>query len=208
MPGWPLRGRSSANVAAPPREELIAQHSPGRTFLDVGCMWSVDGALCFTAEDAGATAVTGMDVMGETPRFSAEHQRRGSAVRFVQGDLHDPAAVAAAGPHEVVWCSGVVYHAPHPMLTLQRLRELTTGTLLLATETIPEVRRHPRAAVFAPAPGSHPAHTERFDPERGYTNWWWGLTASATLAMVEAAGFAVGEQFRTRWHLTVVGTPR
>lgn len=200
--------RSSANVDRPPREELIARHARGRSFLDVGCMWSVDGALCFAAEDAGATAVTGMDVMGATPRFEAERERRGSEVRFVQADLHDPASVEAAGPHEVVWCSGVIYHAPHPILTLERLRALSTHTLLLATETIPEIRRHPRAAVFAPAPGSHPAHSELFDPAHGYASWWWGLTPSAVLAMVEAAGFEVVEQFRTDWHLTVVGTPR
>lgn len=203
-----LLSRSAANVDRPPREELIAQHARGRSFLDVGCMWSVDGALCFVAEDAGATAVTGMDVMGETPRFQAEHERRGSKVRFVQGDLHDSAIVEAAGPHEVVWCSGVIYHAPHPVLTLERLRQLTTGTLLLATETIPEIRRHPRAVVFAPAPGSHPAHSETFDSAHGYVSWWWGLTPSAVLAMVDAAGFDVAEQFRTDWHLTVVGTPR
>ena len=200
--------RARANVDAPPREELIARHARGRTFLDVGCMWSVDGALCFAAEEAGATAVTGVDVMGRTPRFEAERDRRGSAVRFVQGDLHDPALVAAVGPHDVVWCSGVIYHAPHPMLTLERLRRLTTHTLLLATETIPEVRGRPRAAVFAPEPGSHPAQTEPFDPAAGYGNWWWGLTPSAVLAMVEAAGFEVHEQLRTEWHLTVVGTPR
>jgi 2-polyprenyl-3-methyl-5-hydroxy-6-metoxy-1,4-benzoquinol methylase len=210
---WRLRalkylGRSAANVARPPRETLIAQHARGHSFLDVGCMWSVDGALCFAAEDAGATAVTGIDVMGETLAFQAERERRASKVRFVQGDLHDPATVAAAGPHDVVWCSGVIYHAPHPMLTLERLRELTDSTLLLATETIPEIRRRPRATVFAPAPGANPAHSEPFDPARGYVNWWWGLTPSAVLAMVEAAGFAVREQFRTEWHLTVVGTRR
>ena len=203
-----LLRRGGADVAEPPRESLIAEHVPGRSFLDVGCMWSVHGALCFAAEDAGASAVTGVDVMGETPAFTAERDRRGSAVRFVEGDLHDPALAGRVGPHDVVWCSGVIYHAPHPLLTLERLRALTSGTLLLATETIPEVRGHPRAAIFAPRPGSHPTHTEAFDPARGYTNWYWGLTPSAVIAMVEAAGFTVTEQYRTDWHLTVVGTPR
>lgn len=201
-------GRSSANVEKPPREGLIRQHARGRTFLDVGCMWSVDGALCFAAEEAGATAVTGIDVMAPSERFEAERARRSSGVRFVGGDLHDPATVAAAGPHDVVWCSGVIYHAPHPMLTLERLRSLTRETLLLATETVPEVRRRPRSVLFAPTPGTHPAHTEPFDPARGYANWWWGLTPSAALAMVEAAGFEVCEQYRTDWHLTIVGAPR
>lgn len=194
---------SSANVKAPPRESLIREHARGRSFLDVGCMWSVDGALCFAAEDAGATAVTGVDVMAASERFEAERERRGSKVAFVQGDLHDPDL--GVEPHEVVWCSGVIYHAPHPLLTLERLRALTSHTLLLATETIPEVRRNPRAMLFAPEPGSHPAHTEPFDPARGYVNWYWGLTPSAVVAMMEAAGFTVTEQFRTDWHLTLVG---
>jgi hypothetical protein len=107
--------------------------------------------------------------------------------------------------HDVVWCSGVLYHAPHPILTLQRLRELTGQTLLLATETLPEVPGLRRAAVFAPAPGSHPAHTEPFDPRAGYGPWWWGLTPSAVIAMVQAAGFVVRETHRTPLHLTVVG---
>jgi hypothetical protein len=193
---------------SPPRDELIAEHASGRTFLDVGCMWSVDGALCFVAEDAGASRVTGIDVMGASEMFETERSRRSSAVRFVQGDLHEPATIAEAGVHDGVWCSGVLYHAPHPVLTLQRLRELTGTTLLLATETLPERRWHPRSAVFAPAPGSHPAHTEPLDPARGYHGWWWGLTPSAVLAMVEAAGFADVDQHRTRFHLTVVATPR
>lgn len=200
--------RLSGRRTNPPRAELIAEHASGRSFLDVGCMWSIDGALCFAAEDAGASRVTGIDVMGATAAFEAERERRGSAVRFVQGDLHDPATIEAVGVHDVVWCSGVLYHAPHPLLTLQRLRALTGETLLLATEVLPEVRGHPRAATFAPAPGAHPTHTEPLDPARGYHGWWWGLTPSAVLAMVEASGFAVVDEHRTPFHLTVVGTPR
>jgi hypothetical protein len=181
----------------PPREELVARFARGRTFLDAGAMWSVHGAIAFAARDAGATRVTALDLMAATPEFAA---RQGD-VRFVQGDLHDPATVAAAGPHDVVWCSGVLYHAPHPLLTLERLHSLTRETLLLATET---VRGRGRRCVFAPAPGSHPAHTEAFDPARAYGNWWWGLSRSAVVAMVEAAGFAVDEQHATRHHLTVV----
>jgi SAM-dependent methyltransferase len=176
----------------------------GRSFLDVGCMWSVDGALCFAAQDAGAARVTGIDVMAASERFEAERARRDPAVRFVQGDLHDPATVAEAGVHDVVWCSGVLYHAPHPVLTLQRLRELTGATLLLATETVPEVPGLRRAAVFAPAPGTHPAHTQRLDPARGYHGWWWGLTPSAVEAMVQATGFEILERHRTPLHLTLV----
>jgi SAM-dependent methyltransferase len=187
----------------PPREALIAAHVAGRSFLDVGCMWSVDGALCFAAEAAGAARVTGVDVMPASPAFEAERARRGSGVRFVRGDLHDAATVAEAGVHDVVWCSGVVYHAPHPLLTLQRLRELCGDVLLLASEVVREGRR-PRELVFAPDPGSHPAHTEPFDPAGGYGPWWWGITPSALRAMTEAAGFRLEDEHATRHHLTLV----
>jgi hypothetical protein len=181
----------------PPREELVARFAPGRSFLDVGAMWQVDGAIAFAARASGATRVTALDIMGPTPEFEA---RRGD-VRFVQGDLHDPATVAEAGVHDVVWCSGVIYHAPHPLLTLERLRELTGETLLLATETI---RRRGRTAIFAPDPREHPALTAPLDPDNGYSGWWWGLSPGAVVAMAEATGFAVLEEHRTRHHLTLV----
>ena len=77
-------------------------------------------------------------------------------MRFVQGDLHEPATVAAIGRHDVVWCSGVLYHAPHPLLTLERLRELTGQTLLLATETVAETPGRRGTCVIAPGTGEHP----------------------------------------------------
>src|SRR5262245_15439232 len=102
-------------------------------------MWDVSGRFSFLAEEAGATRVTGLDVMAATPEFEAEHARRNSAVRFVTGDLHDPATVAEVGVHDVVWCSGVLYHSPYPVLTIRRLRELTGELLLLQTCAIPEL---------------------------------------------------------------------
>ena len=111
----------------------------GKTFCDVGCMWKVNGRIAFVAEEAGATAVTGVDVMPATAEFEAEHTRRSSQIRFVHGDLHDPTTVAEVGAHDVVWCSGVLYHAPNPVLTLQRLRELTRELLILQTMTLPEL---------------------------------------------------------------------
>ena len=184
-------------VRRPPREELVARFAPGRSFLDVGAMWSVHGAIAFAARDAGATRVTALDVMAPTEEFT---KRQGN-VRFVQGDVHDPATVAETGAHDVVWCSGVLYHAPHPLLTLARLHALTNETLLLATEV---VKGRGRRAIFAPDPGAHPAHTKPFDPRGGYGNWWWAFTPSDVESMVQAIGCRVAERNSTRHHLTLV----
>lgn len=201
------RLRARLGSAMPPREELVARHVAGRSFVDVGCMWSVDGALCFAAEAAGASSVTGVDVMGPSERFSAELARRGSTVRFVQGDVHDPATVAAVGRHDVVWCSGVLYHAPHPLLTLERLRELTAATLLLATETIAETPGRRDTCVIAPTRAEHPNAEPAERPDAGYGPWYWGITPSALRTMLRLSGFAVVEEHRTPLHVTVVARP-
>jgi hypothetical protein len=157
--------------------------------------------------------VTGVDVMAPTQRLEAERARRGSAVRFVRGDVHDPAVVAEVGVHDVVWCSGLLYHAPHPLLTLERLRDLTGETLLLATESLPEVPGLKGACVFYPgadgrayaAPGRVGLESP-FDPARGYENWWWGVTPSALRGMLATAGFEVRDVHDDGLHLTVTAT--
>jgi methyltransferase family protein len=202
------RVRARAGSASPPREALIARHVAGRSFVDVGCMWSVHGALCFAAEDAGASSVTGVDVMSPTDTFTAERARRGSTVRFVQGDMHEPATIEAIGAHDVVWCSGVLYHAPHPLLTLERLHELTGETLLLATETIAETPGRRDTCVIAPSRHEHPNAEPAEGPGAGYGPWYWGITPSALRTMLKLTGFAVADEHRTPFHVTVVATPR
>jgi hypothetical protein len=74
------RRRLSSDGPADDPMGLLRSLVPGRSVVDVGCMWSVDGAYCFAAEEAGATAVTGVDLMPASGRFEAERERRGSAV--------------------------------------------------------------------------------------------------------------------------------
>jgi SAM-dependent methyltransferase len=205
---------------APPREDLIRRHVPGRSFLDVGCMWSVDGALAFLAEEVGATSVTGIDLMPPTGRYLEEHARRRSVVRFVLGDLHDEPVAAEAGVHDVVWCSGVLYHAPNPLLTLVRLRALTGQLLILSTEALPELPGLAGGCVFYPGldAADRAVYTavqgnrrvgvsEPFDPARGYENWWWGITPSALRGMLTASGFEVDSISGDPFHLVALARP-
>jgi 2-polyprenyl-3-methyl-5-hydroxy-6-metoxy-1,4-benzoquinol methylase len=217
---WLTAARVRRRVLRSPqaREELVTRFAPGRSFADIGCMWSVDGAIAFLAERCGARAVTGLDVMPASAKFEAERAARASTVRFVQGDLHDPAVMAEVGSHQVVWCSGVIYHAPHPLLTLERLHEITGETLILASETIPEVPGVSQACVFLPElpKADRQAHasarpgrpalgiTEPFDRRQSYGAWWWGLSASALKGMLAATGFEVVEQHGDALHVTLV----
>ena len=220
---WLMAARARRRLAQRPRprEELIRRHAPGHTFADIGSMWGVEGALSFLAEEVGATAVTGLDLMPPTNGYLARHRDRSSSVRFVQGDLHDESTIAAVGVHDVVWCSGVIYHAPHPLLTLQRLRSITGQLLILATETVPEVPGLRQACVFLPGlpdadrrahasarPGVTAAGlSAQFDPGDAYGTWWWGITRSALRGMLTATGFEPIVEHGDQRHATIVARP-
>lgn len=197
----------------------MRRYAAGKSFCDVGCMWKVHGRIAFVAEEAGATSVTGIDVMPATPAFETEHARRSSMVRFVRGDLHDPATIAVVGVHDVVWCSGVLYHAPNPMLALQRLRELTRELLILQTMTLPELPGVKQGLVFYPGVpnprlyarwGERAARSLRV-PEPGedpYAPWWWGISRSALDAMLRAARFEPVDDWGDPFAVHVIARPR
>jgi hypothetical protein len=186
---------------------LLDKYAPGHSFVDIGCMWNVNGGIAFEAEARGARPVTGLDVDPPTAECRAEYQRRDSSVRFLVGDLHDPAVLSDVGPHDVVWCAGVLYHTPSPLLTLERLRSITRKYLIIAAMTIPEVPGIPHACIFYPklrdrsrlavaasAPGVACGLTTKFDPALDYSNWWWGISRSALRAMLEVSGFEIVDE--------------
>lgn len=195
------------------RRRLVRELAPGKSFVDLGGMWSVHGELAFLAEEAGATDVVLLDGMDPTEEFQSEHERRSSRVRYVQGDLHDTEGMQALGAFDVVWCAGVLYHTPNPYLQLENLRLMTRERLLLGTAIIPEVPGIEQACVFYPgiskeaqrefsrvygdmAPGFLGA-SAAFDytPLLGYANFWWGITPSALRSMLEVARFQVIDEF-------------
>jgi hypothetical protein len=197
------------------RRALVDRLAPGGSFADVGGMWNVYGRVAFQAEEAGASPVVLMDVMDPVAPFQEEHARRGSSVRYVQGDLHDERAVAAVGPIDTVWCTGMLYHTPNPFGMLASLRRMTRRHLLLGSHIIPEVPGFPHACVFYPPGLPEPARrsfvrahrpgggeyvgvTTPFMPaqDAAYANFWFGFTPSALRAMLRAAHFEVLEEKR------------
>lgn len=225
---WLMQARARRNVRRAvrrlgPIEPMVDRLAPDRSFVDVGAMWNVHGKVAFRAEANGATKVTAIDVSAPTEEYRAEHERRGSDVRFVLGDLHDDAVRAEAGAHDVVWCSGVLYHCPNPIHSLQCLREITNETLVLISATIPELPGVDQASVFFPGLGEKQRHaydgaytatsrldapriglTGPFDPAQFYGNWWWGLTPSSIRGMLEVTGFETAEVKSDGFHTRFV----
>ncbi|HEX8184339.1 MAG TPA: DUF1698 domain-containing protein [Blastocatellia bacterium] len=198
---------------------LVRQHAPNRSFVDIGCMWGVNGEYAFIAEEAGATVIKGVDVFGPTPEFEAKKKERNSAVEFILGDASHPDTIARVGAMDVVLCAGVLYHHPSPFDLLVALRRMCSQTLILRTSTIPEVNGLPNAAVFFPmlnvkeralwnlrslGVGKQVGITDGFEPREGYGNWFWGLTPSCLESLVETAGFAVNHRATEAFAQTLI----
>lgn len=202
--------------------DLIRQHAPGHSFVDIGCMWGVNGEHTFTAEEAGATTVKGVDVFGPTPEFDAMKKARGSAVEFILGDASQPETLDRIGQMDVVFCAGVLYHHPSPFDLLVALRRICRRQLILRTSTIPEISGLPNAAVYYPMLDEQARRTWNlsglgllkqvgitagFEPDQGYGNWFWGLTPSCLQSLLVSAGFRVDFRATEPFAQTVVCTP-
>jgi 2-polyprenyl-3-methyl-5-hydroxy-6-metoxy-1,4-benzoquinol methylase len=215
---WRLwRGSNIGNYDRLP--EYIRQYAPEKSFADIGCMWGVNGAYSFLAEEAGATTVKAVDVFGPTPEFDAEKQKRASAVEFILGDATDPIVIQRVGSVDTVLCAGVLYHHPSPFDLLVALRAMCRRILILRSATIPEIKGLPNAAVFYPQ--LTPAARElwslsslgiacqfgiqtEFRPEEGYGNWFWGLTPTCLRSLVATAGFKVVRRFPEPFAQTLI----
>ncbi len=113
-------------------------------------MWGVNGEHAFTAEEAGATAVKGVDVFGPTPEFLEKKKERHSSVEFILGDIGQPDVLEQVGIMDIVFCAGVLYHHPSPFDLLVALRRICGQMLILRTSTIPENPWLSNSAVYYP----------------------------------------------------------
>ena len=198
------RGHKIGNYEYLP--QYIKTYTPDHSFVDVGCMWGVNGRYSFLAEEYGASSVKAVDVFGPTPEFTEEHDKRSSAVEFILGDIADPEVLKRIGKTDIVFCAGVLYHHPSPFDLLVALRRICGQRLILRTYAIPEIRGLPHAAVYFPYLSAserkmwdlsslglvcQPGISNPYDPAEGYGNFFWGMTPSCLRSMIRTAGFAI-----------------
>jgi hypothetical protein len=214
------KGRYVGNYAH--LSNIIKNYSKGNSFVDVGCMWGVNGEYAFIAEEAGATIIKGVDVFGPTPEFTKKKSDRNSKVEFILGDITNPKTLEKIGLVDVVFCAGVLYHHPSPFDLLAALRSICNKTLILRTFTIPEIKGLTNAAVYFPMLTKNKRKlwslkklgilqqmgiSNQFDPSGGYGNWFWGLTPSCLKSLLVTAGFKVDFQFIEPFSQTLICTP-
>ena len=185
-------------------QKIFEAEVPGKSFADLGCMWDCHGAYVFYAEQVGARApLLAVDMGSTTPTFDAVHRVLDSRVAFRQKNILeiDP---AADGRCEVVFCSGVLYHAPDPMRMLGAVASITEDTLILTTHTIegsePTLRFYP----YDSRPETYPwevlagGRDVRFGVEYpDEAPWWFGPTEICVENMLRTVGFQVVDVQRT-----------
>lgn len=170
----------------------------GKRVLDVGA-W--DGYWTFEAVRRGALFVEAIDDFSDSlgEGINADRSQawrtfdlcrdalgcRDSVLR-TECSLYDSAYLSLTR-HDVIFCFGVLYHLQHPLLALQNLRKICTGTIHIETAILD---------------GCQSAYSERgytsddccfeFYPHDEYglngSNWYVG-TLRAWCGLVEAAGF-------------------
>lgn len=213
-------------MSDPIREQWISEIVPGKSFAEVGGLRGTIHEQVTVAARAGATSTTMIDVEPEedTKDLWQLFRERAASLgvtdaRCIVGSIDDPEMPARIGVADVVHCSGVLYHCPDPLHTLQQLRRIVRETLILGTATIPDGVTRTAGSVTAP-PGSAllvPAMTEQQRVVLGdwlrangatqalginaplqtdwavsdYTAWWWFFTVDYVSALLKVAGFNV-----------------
>lgn len=215
--------RKRREGARPPLEQryrsLLERCAPGRSVIDVGCLWQVHGAYAFHAAAHNASRVAAFDRAPASPEFNARNV--GNQVRFIRGDINDSRIIETVGPWDVVFCAGVLHHMPNPVYTLTQLRAICEQTLILGLAITAEVGA-PQTAIFLPhldplererlAAGGQRGVTKRgldteFEADKEYGNWFWLLTPSCVRAMLRVAGFEAREEYPYRHALCLVCRP-
>jgi len=127
-PGTMTPGTSSVSFLLD--EAGVPADLSGRSVLDVG---TSNGGCAFEAERRGASRVVAVDIFPpEWFGFADLRRLCGSEVEFVQATVYElPERVKEE--FDLVLFFGVLYHLRHPLLALDRLRDLVRQDVMLET---------------------------------------------------------------------------
>jgi tRNA (mo5U34)-methyltransferase len=194
-----------ADIHAPARlvETGMPADLTGLSVLDIGA-W--DGFFSFAAERRGAKRVLATDSFcwdgggwGTKAAFDLARRALQSKVedKWIQVLDLSPETV---GVFDVVLCLGILYHMKHPLLTLERVANVTGKHLIMQTQV-------DMLAVKRPAIAFYPGTELNGDP----TNWV-GPNPAAVVAMLHLVGFSrveiLSKSFPDDVPLETLETPR
>ena len=176
-PGW----------SNPAREKLpyfgLPDRLDGMRVLDIGC---AEGFFAFEAERRGAREVIAIDSFPDSiRRFNICRAALGSKAIAYLCNVYD-VTPRAFGTFDLVMFFGVLYHLRNPLLALERINAICTGSLLLQTLSaeLPGSPDVPHARFYPSGMESGPKDKPLFDP----TVFWVPNVACVT-GMVRSVGF-------------------
>jgi len=98
----------------------------GLSVLDIG---TTNGGTAFAAERRGATRVLAVDISDESwYGFETIRSHLGSKVEFLQSSIYELPERLGGERFDIVVFWGVLFHLRHPLLALDNVRALTSGT--------------------------------------------------------------------------------
>lgn len=176
-PGW-----SDPKIEKLPHYGLPSDMT-GMRVLDIGC---AEGFFSFEAERRGAREIVAVDSSPDSVRrFNICRSALGSKATAFLCSVYD-LNLRAFGTFDMVFFYGVLYHLRNPILALERILSICTGTMLLQTASyeVPGAEMIPLAKFHPFGLSSGPKENPIWDP-----TVFWLPNAECVRAMVEHAGF-------------------
>ncbi|MGB7556137.1 MAG: DUF1698 domain-containing protein [Candidatus Korobacteraceae bacterium] len=174
-PGW----------SDPKRDKLPYYGLPadltGARVLDIG---HAEGFFSFEAERRGAAEVVGIENYPPMARkFEICRAAYGSRARSHLASVYD-LNPKTFGTFDLVMFFGVLYHLRHPLLALEKIHSVCSGTLLMQTSTCGDRSQKPMAEFHPFGITSGPKN----NPSRDPTCFWFPNIAGC-IAMLQHVGF-------------------
>src|SRR5712692_6903868 len=170
----------------------------GMRVLDIGC---AEGFFSFEAERRGAKEVIAIDSFPDSVRrFNICRSALGSKATAFLCSVYD-LNPRAFGTFDMVLFYGVLYHLRNPILALERILSVSTGTMLLQTADyeVPGATEIPLAKFHPFGLQSGPPENPLCDP-----TVFWLPNAECVRAMVTHAGFQDIETISTDPQISIV----
>lgn len=148
--------RSEADGMSDNKNHWIETIVRGRSFMDVGGLWGTRNEKVSVALRAGARTATMADIAPfghqlwqDFDTYCEERGVRGYG--RAQLDVVELPGDCSGLVHDVVHCSGIIYHVPDPFRMLANLRRLTGEYLILTSMVVPERIKNSTGVVEFPA---------------------------------------------------------
>lgn len=209
------------------QDRIILDNVKDLSFVDVGGLWGTVNEKVTVASRGGAKSLAMADIQREGNQYwQAFHEHaaeRGVTdyKSFPGVDIDDLETPNRIGTFDFVHCSGILYHVPNLIFTIERLRSVTNKYLLLGSMVVPEVVENEKGrisfeggrVVFMPAMDAETiaimaAHFDQSgikiwnvnaeeaplrkpNGKPDYGPWWWLYSGTTQTKMLENCGFRV-----------------